>query len=327
MSTMELSDVGVVIIGRNEGLRLVKCLESLVTKTKKLVYVDSGSNDNSVKVAQDMNISVVNLDMTIPFTAARARNEGFELLIKSFPDLKYVQFVDGDCEVNPTWLYQAIKFLEMNPRVAVVCGRRRERYPGKSIYNLMCDIEWNTPIGEAKYCGGDALMRSSIFKETKGFNAGLIAGEEPELCVRIRKLGWKVWRIDEEMTLHDAAMSRFAQWWKRSVRAGHAYAEGVYIHGEHPENHWVKECRRAWLWAGFIPLFIILLLVINPNYAYVLFLIYPIQIIRIALQNKRPHSFKMAFFLVLGKFAELVGQFKFLKNMMLGQKIKLIEYK
>ena len=174
--------------------------------------------------------------MTIPFTAARARNEGFACVQRLLPTMRYVQFVDGDCEVVGSWLLQAQAFLDTHPDVAVVCGRRRERFPQRSIYNLLCDLEWDTPIGEAKACGGDALMRADAFAAACGFRADLIAGEEPELCVRLRANGWKVWRLAEEMTLHDATMTRFGQWWRRTLRGGYAFAEGASLHGAAPDN-------------------------------------------------------------------------------------------
>src|SRR3990167_5804095 len=221
------SAIGVVVIGRNEVERLERCLASLVGAAGKIVYVDSGSTDASVPMAQGLGVEVVALDMSRPFTAARARNEGFACLQRLQPDIHFVQFVDGDCEVVDDWLAKAQAFLCEHPAVAVVCGRRRERFPQRSIYNRMCDLEWDTPVGEAKACGGDALMRADAFAAVKGFRADLIAGEEPELCVRLRAIGWKVWRLGEEMTLHDAAMTHFSQWWQRTLRGGHAFAEGA----------------------------------------------------------------------------------------------------
>ncbi len=232
---------GAVVIGRNEGDRLRICLESILHLAVQTVYVDSGSTDSSVKMARDIGVEVVQLDMSIPFTAARARNEGFNRLLELEPGISYVQFVDGDCEMQHSWSEAALCFLQQHEYVAVVCGRRRERFPERSIYNLLCDIEWNTPIGEAKACGGDAMMRVQAFSGVQGFRNNLIAGEEPELCVRLRQAGWKIWRLVEEMTLHDAAMNRFSQWWKRSVRAGYAFAEGAAIHGAPPVGHWVEE--------------------------------------------------------------------------------------
>ena len=301
---MDISRVSVVIIGRNEGARLVRCLESLTSQFVQLVYVDSGSTDDSVNAAQSVGANVVALDMTVPFTAARARNEGFDRMKKLYPQTIYVQFVDGDCEVSPGWLQSAVNFLDANQGVAAVCGRRREKFPEKSVYNLLCDMEWNTPIGEAKACGGDVLMRVDAFENVNGFRPDLIAGEEPELCVRLRASGWKIWRLDQEMTLHDAAITRFGQWWKRTLRSGYAYAEGAQLHGAAPERHRVKEFRSTFIWGLGIPVTSFGLAIWLGGWGLSLLLVYPMQIVRIAFRGTKPAkgNWLRALFLVLGKF-------------------------
>ena len=324
------SRVGVVVIGRNEGERLERCLKSLIDQTSFVVYVDSGSTDNSVKLASALGVEVVNLDLNVPFTAARARNEGFDRLIAISPEIEYVQFVDGDCEVVSTWFTNAIDFLDVNSQYAVVCGRRRERYPEHSIYNLMCDSEWDTPIGDAKACGGDALMKVKAFLEAGGYRNQLIAGEEPELCVRLRKNGWKIWRLNNEMTLHDAAITKFSQWWKRNVRSGYAFAEGAYLHGAPPERHWVKESRRALVWGLGIPATALLVGILCWLCTIIIAMIYPLQLLRLALKNKReskPYPWKIAGFSLVSKFAETYGQIRFHYLRFFSRTAQLIEYK
>jgi GT2 family glycosyltransferase len=326
---MNMTRLGVVIIGRNEGERLVRCLDSLRISVIQLVYVDSGSTDGSVNAAQRAGANIVALDMTVPFTAARARNEGFERMRMLFPLTEYVQFVDGDCEVAPNWLNGAVRFLDANPLVAAVCGRRRERFPEKSIYNMLCDMEWDTPIGEAKACGGDVLMRVSAFENVHGFRPDLIAGEEPELCVRMRAAGWRIWRLEEEMTLHDAAITRFGQWWRRTRRCGYAYAEGAHLHGEPPERHRVNESRRVWIWGLIIPALTIFLVLIFGSLGMTVLLIYPLQFIRLALRDgqRGKKNWWHALFLVLGKFPEVAGQLSYVYNRLTGKAAHLIEYK
>lgn len=323
--------VGVVTIGRNEGERLQRCLESICNTTRRIVYVDSGSNDGSVGLSRAMGIEVVELDPRLPFCAARARNEGCARLLESYPGLEYVFFVDGDCEVRPGWLEQACHFLDEQPQVAVVWGRRRERYPERSVYNLLCDIEWEGPAsaGETKACGGDALMRVAAFRQVKGYRPDLICGEEPELCVRLRQAGWRIWRLGNEMTLHDAAMYRFGQWWKRMVRGGYAYAQGASLHGAPPERHWVAESRRAWIWGLFIPLAILLLIGLVGWWAILLLIIYPLQIIRLAVRGKRSarENWWRAGALVISKFPEMMGEMKFVLDRLRGANSRLIEYK
>jgi len=316
--------LGSVVIGRNEGERLKRCLAALAVASTRTIYVDSGSSDCSVDHARRIGVEVVELDLSIPFTAARARNEGFERLLALHPNLTYVQFVDGDCEVVVDWIPKAVTFLMDHPGCAVVCGRRLERYPEQSIYNWICDLEWDTPVGETTSCGGDALMRCDALRAAGGYRADLIAGEEPELCLRLRRAGWSVWRIDAEMTLHDAAMQRFAQWWARSVRSGHAYGEGAWLHGRSTDRHWVSENIRALFWSIGIPASALLISLIQGPSALLILAIYPLQVVRLWL---RSGSLAQSLFTVLSRFAETVGIWRFHVGRWRGRAGSLIEYK
>lgn len=324
-------NIGVVVIGRNEGDRLRQCLHS-ASGTERIVYVDSGSTDGSVEMARSLSVPVVELDLSIPFTAARARNAGFERLLDLAPDLQGVQFVDGDCKIVAGWLERAQQQLEARPDVAVVCGRRRERFPEQSIYNRLCDMEWDTPIGEATACGGDSMMRIEAFQQAGGFNPTLIAGEEPELCVRLRQQGWKILRLDAEMSLHDAQMKTFSQWWKRTYRAGHAYAEGAWLHGKSLQRHWVKESLSIWVWGLLLPLLALGLVRLSQGWSLLLLLGYPSLLYRIYSSKQRqglsPQDAELyALFCVLGKFAQLLGQLQFYQHKLLRKRSRLIEYK
>jgi glycosyltransferase involved in cell wall biosynthesis len=321
--------LGIVVIGRNEGGRLVSCLRSVKEEGDfQTVYVDSGSTDGSVSAAAELGVPVVNLDPARPFSAARARNEGFSALLARRPNLQFVQFIDGDCELVPGWIDKAMGFLSHRNDVAVVCGRRRERHPEASVYNRLCDIEWNTPVGEAIACGGDTMIRSDAFKAAGGFRTELIAGEEPEICLRLRLLGWKIWRLDAEMTRHDAAIMRFSQWWRRIMRSGYAYAEIARLHRNSKIRIYTEEAKRAVLWGGILPLVILISMAIHPVSAAG-FLLYPIQIARIALRQKgeRPTAWAYATFIVIAKFAEFQGLLKFYISRLVSGPSALIEYK
>ncbi|MFN3937272.1 MAG: glycosyltransferase [Gemmobacter sp.] len=318
------SDVAAVVIGRNEGQRLVDCLSSLAGEVGQVVYVDSGSADDSIESARHVGASVVVLDPGKPFTAARARNAGLAQLAAEPRPPAYVQLIDGDCILQPGWIAAALAHMEANPRTAVVCGRRRERFPDASLWNRVIDREWNTPVGPALACGGDALVRAAALHAVGGFREGLIAGEEPELCLRLRQAGWQVWRIDAEMTLHDAAMMRFGQWWRRSRRAGHAFAEGASLHGAPPDRHWVAETRRALVWGAALPAATVVMPLVHPAFL-VIWLIWPAQILRLAL---RPGwGLVHAALSVLGKVAEAQGVIGYHLGRIRGRRAGLVEYK
>ncbi len=320
--------IAVVVIGRNEGERLVKCLRSIRLNMSCTVYVDSGSTDGSTQAAERLGAHTISLTTVQPFTAARARNEGYAAVKALRPDIRLIQFIDGDCELVDGWLDKAAEFMNQRNDVAVVCGRLRELYPSASVYNRLCDLEWDTPLGEAAACGGNSLVRVEAIDAAGGFRAQLIAGEEPELCVRLREQGWKIWQLDAEMARHAAAMMRFGQWWIRAVRNGHAFIEVSRLHWHSPLSIWKKELTRTVLWSGVLPVLIGLGAVIYPATLGAI-LIYPLQICRIAITRgaTSSQSWSYAFFNTVAKFAEFQGIMKYCWCKFRRQTLELIEYK
>lgn len=329
---MTTTDVSVVVIGRNEGERLRRCLHS-VQEMARVVYVDSGSTDGSVAAATELGAEVVVLDSSLPFSAARARNAGLDRLVKQSPTAEFVLFVDGDCEVAPRFAAIGRQVLIDDARVAAVAGRLRERFPERSLYNRLCDMEWDVPRGAVKSCGGIAMFRVRALQEADGFNPRVVAGEEPELCLRLRRRGWTIQRVSEEMATHDAAMTRFSQWWKRAVRAGHAYAEGVALHGRTAERHFVRESLSGWLYGFFVPVVILLAAVVISPWALVAAVLYPLLLVRIAAGRRRSHgdpwrfAYLYAAACLLAKPAECWGQARYWVRRVLRRPPKIIQHK
>lgn len=320
--------IGVVVIGRNEGERLKSCLRSAIAPGRTVVYVDSSSTDGSVAFARSLGIDVVELGRDAPFTAARARNAGWARLDT---DIRFIQFVDGDCELHPAWIDTAAAYLRAHPIVAVVCGRRRERFPNASRYNRLCDLEWDTQVGEAESCGGDAMFRAIALRSAGGYRDDMIAGEEPELCYRLRRAGGRVVRLDAEMARHDAAITEFRQWWTRAVRAGHAFAEGDSLTALDPDGLWRREVRSTWAWTVGLPVLAVLLAYWTRGASLLLLLLYPVLWIRVFVRAARRWHWRdaalYATFALPAKFAHLVGILRFHRDRRAGRRGKLIEYK
>jgi hypothetical protein len=336
--TSAIEKIGLVVIGRNEGERLARCLKS-VRAVAKRVYVDSGSTDGSLALARDEGVALVELAMPPQFTAARARNSGLVRLLADDPDLEFVQMVDGDCEVHPGWIAAALAALRAEPDLALVFGRRRERYPERSIYNALCDDEWNAPVGESPGCGGDALFRVAALRQVDFYNPAMIAGEDTELSMRLRKAGWRLRRIDAEMTLHDAAITRFGQWWRRTQRSGHAFGEMAHLHPDARDPNWPRSVRSIIIWGGVMPamliLAILLVLTVNAQYwiaAALLAAPWPVRMAQLARrQRRRGLSAKVArasgTLLMLGKLPQLLGLIGYHFDRLSGRASRLIEYK
>ncbi len=330
----KIHSVGIVAIGRNEEEYLQAALESALKATPYVVYVDSGSTDNSLQIATKLGVAIVELDPAIPFTAARAYNTGVTRLLELSPSLEFVQFLDGDAQLLPEWVESAFQAMTQNPEVSVVCGRRREKFPHQSVYNLLADMEWDTPIGEIEECGPESMMRLSHFKKVRGFDESLIAGEEPEICFRLRLNGGKILRIDADTSQHDMNMMQFRQWWRRSRRGGYAFAEEAWIHRQAPGHYRQRQCLRIWLWVFGLPLTAISLFSVTHG---VSLLVLPVgyglnifKILRWAQQERQYNTAKAltySLFCLLIKFPEWHGQLEFFWLKLLGRRRQIIEYK
>lgn len=322
------STIAAVVIGRNEGQRLVNCLSSMKGEAARLVYVDSGSTDNSVEEARRTGAEVVLLDTSEPFTAARARNAGFEALVRGDTPPDYVQFVDGDCTLEPGWLTHAARALDETPDIGIITGWRAELHPEASVYNAMCDFEWHRPAGDIEACGGDMMVRRALFAQLEGFNPKVIAAEDDELCVRVRKAGYRVHRLPIPMTHHDAAMLRFTQWWQRAIRSGHGFAQVGDLH----PTHFVKERRRVWVFGAVLPFLAIVGAVLWWPLLAAVLVLYAISYTRTVRGLMKSgltfrESTRQSVFLFLSKFPNIVGLSRYWKRKRRGWDMEIIEYK
>ena len=248
--------LSVVVIGRNEGERLVRCLESVRAMADpggpvELIYVDSASTDGSPERAAALGAQVITVQPDRP-SAALGRNAGWRVA-----QAPIVLFLDGDTLLHSRFVADSLPEFQ-NPQVAAVWGHRREIRPDASLYNRVLDLDWIYPPGLSEFCGGDALMRRAALIEVDGFDATLIAGEEPELCRRLRARGGRILHVDRPMTGHDLAMTQWRQYWRRAVRAGHAYAEVAERFRGTDTPLWEREVRRNRIHGGVLLLSLVL---------------------------------------------------------------------
>jgi GT2 family glycosyltransferase len=322
------SNIAAVVIGRNEGARLVACLASLQGQVGRVVYVDSGSDDNSVAAAEAAGAQVVELDTSRPFTAARARNAGYQALIGSFNPPELIQFLDGDCVLEPGWIASAQSAFGGHTDLGIVTGWRAEMHPEASVYNALCDFEWHRPAGDIDGCGGDMMVRRTAFDAAGGFDPTIIAAEDEEFCTRVRKAGWRVHRLPVQMTRHDAAMLRFSQWWQRAVRTGHGFAQ---VGALHPE-YFARERMRVWVYGAALPVLAILSLVTTIWLLIAVLALYALSYVRtrqgLLVQGLDPaRATHQAVFLTLSKFPNLLGMLTYYWRRVRASDMRIIEYK
>lgn len=318
-----MTPIDLVLIGRNEGARLVAALASVKGQARQVVYVDSGSGDDSVAQAKQVGAKVVELDLATPFTAARARNAGFAAL----SDPQFVQFIDGDCVLVPGYLDAARDHLLTHDAVGMVTGWRSEIHRDASVYNQLADFEWRRPAGRIDACGGDMMVRAEAFRAIGGFDPTVIAAEDDEFCVRLRKAGWQLTRIPAEMTRHDMDMHRFGQWWKRAVRGGHGYAQVGHMH----PGYFRRERQRVLAYGLVLPLLFALGLAWGPLelLAVALYLTNYIRTARGLARMGLPvrEAWRHSVLITLSKIPNLIGMITYHLRRRRNAQMKIIEYK
>ncbi len=330
----KIAATGIVVIGRNEGERLRACLESLSDLDAPVVYVDSGSSDGSPELAASFGVDVLRLDPSRPFSAARGRNEGFAHLRQRYPQVEYIQFIDGDCKLALGWLHIAEVTLRNNPDYGAVTGHLQEMAPERSVYNRMCALEWKSAAGEitdiGKF-GGISMIRASVLDEVGGFNPDLIAGEEPELATRIKQAGYRIHKLDHAMAYHDAEISTFRQWWTRAVRAGHAIGAWANLNPERRDRDALREEMSTWFWGLIVPATTLLLLIPTKGASLILLLGYPLLMWRMyryrLSEGDTPEDARTyAKYTLIGKFANVIGLIKYYRDRRRNN-FEIIEYK
>jgi GT2 family glycosyltransferase len=328
-----LADVGVVVIGRNEGARLAACLDSLAALgCARVVYADSASSDGSAELARQRGAEVLVLDRSRPLNAARGRNAGLARLFELEPALAFVFFVDGDCRVVPGFLGAARAELVRDPGLAAVCGRRRELHLEASFYVRVVDSEWNTPVGEAQAFGGDVLVRVAALRSSGGYDEALNQGEDPELAFRLRRAGGRILRIAQDMTWHDVGLTRFSAWAKRHERGGQAYAHGALRHWREPGRYNQRALLSILCWGLALPVFALGASVPSGGASLLALLLYGrlwwrVRAQRVALGDDARHASRYAALIACGKLVEAWGVVRCLWALAFRRRALTVDYK
>jgi GT2 family glycosyltransferase len=325
--------IAAVVIGRNEVGHLGEALSSARSIGGPIVYVDSDSSDGSVAAAKAAGVATIELAPP-GLSAARGRNAGLAWLVEHFPEAEFVVFLDGDCVLHADFAWHAASALEADARVAIVVGHLHERSPATTVYSRLSALEWSSETGEIRdfgNLGGIMCARVSAIRAIGGFNAGMIAGEDSELGVRLALAGHRIVKIDSEMATHDNGISSFGPWWRRAVRAGHALAQRYMLNGKSA----IQDCKREFFstlfWGIGLPAAALVLAWPTQGWSLALALGYPLLAFRMATRGiaagrRISDAVAAACFGIAAKFANAVGVVKYFRNALSGE-YRIIEYK
>jgi len=264
--------ISIIVIGLNSAKTLESCLLSIKNMDvpeeailKNIIYVDGGSTDRSAQIAKAVDgVKIIELSSE-KATPGKQRNIGWRAA-----EGEWINFFDSDTEVDKNWLREAINNIDNG--IGAIFGQRKEKYPNKNWFHFIADLEWVKPVSDAKYFGGDVMIRRNVLEESGGYDESLIAGEDPELSARIRSMGYSIKGLDKIMCYHDINMDNFKQYFKRSARSGYGYASAGLKMLKNNENAWFLKMLKL-LCKGFLVLFFISISFLSTFRAGVLFAI------------------------------------------------------
>lgn len=243
-------DLSFVVIGFNESATLPACFRSIQEAeleglAVEIIYVDGGSTDTSIEIARSWKVDAC-LGGEKRRRAAENRNLGLRHARGEF-----VQFLDGDMQLEPGWIQAGLALLRQRPGTAVVWGYIREANPGP--YYRAMQLDWEFVEGPTRYCGGAALFRRGPLASLGGFPEDVAYGEEPYLCWRIRnELDKEVYHLHEPMVQHDLAYGGLRDYARRTVRCGETYAEIAARCLHTKERLWLREVVTSLGWASIL---------------------------------------------------------------------------
>ena len=323
--------VGTVLIGRNEAPRLARALQVLGENPARVIYVDSGSTDGSPEIAERAGVSALRLTEG-PFSAARGRQAGLERLLAQNPELEHVQFLDGDCAMDEGWIAAASQFLDENPAVAAVTGRLREQRDASSLLLRVVEVDWDLPSGDTDVIGGNSMMRVSALVAVGGWRADLVAGEELDLSTRLRTAGLRLHRLARDMCRHDIGITRWSEFWRRSIRTGHSYAELALLHRGAGPLRWQSRTLGNIGYGLMLPVLLVAGLLAYRPLAIAALAVDCLLVARLAVGRLRRGdpalvAFAYAFATAACKLAGGIGVLKLMASRARGRRPTLIEYK
>lgn len=196
-------NISIIIKALNEEKSIARAIESALAAVAPLggevILADSHSTDNTVSIAQTYPIRIVQLANPEERCCGIGPQLGYQVAQGEF-----IYILDGDMQMLPDFLPQAINFMQENPQVAGIAGNIIEMNTTSLEYvsrNEKNDAHRKPGIVD-RLDGGGLYRKSAI--ESVGYfsNRNLHSYEELDLAVRLRQAGWKLHRIDVDAVRH-----------------------------------------------------------------------------------------------------------------------------
>lgn len=234
---MELS---VIIVSYNTGDLIGACLQSLESAfsgKREIIVVDNASTDGSADFIGNNFPSVNLITNSTNRGFAAANNQGLSLCRG-----KYVFFLNPDAAAMPGAMDEAVSFMDQNlhiglagVRIIYPDGTGQEsvsyRYPGET---YISDELKGLKGSIACVLGAAMIARRECLRSVSGFDEDFfLYGEDQDLCLRIRKMGYEIGYTDASVIVHISGQSErhtpLAELWRKKTRAEYCFYRKHYF--------------------------------------------------------------------------------------------------
>lgn len=193
-----LPTVAVVVPARNESAFIDKCLAALIAQSYpsnllSVTVVDNESIDDTHAIATARGIRVVSIGNVL---VGEVRNFGARL---SHSDV--IAFVDADCVVGCDWVRAAVDALR-DPVVGAVGGDCLSNSAGTWVETAWKDTSPSQAARVSALPGASMAFRRTTFESVGGFNGNLSAGEDDDICARVRSQKLEIVAIPACQSVH-----------------------------------------------------------------------------------------------------------------------------
>jgi glycosyltransferase involved in cell wall biosynthesis len=195
--------VSVIIKALNEEERIAATIESALRAVAavggEVVLADSCSSDRTVELAMKYPVRIVQLAHPNERRCGVGPQLGYQ-----HSNGEFIYIVDGDMQMLEGFLEEALDVLARQPDVAGVGGRVVELNTESLEYVAREErVAAHRQAGIVDRLDGGGLYRRSAIEAAGYFSdRNLHSYEEFDLGVRLRSLGWKLWRIPRGAVNH-----------------------------------------------------------------------------------------------------------------------------
>jgi glycosyltransferase involved in cell wall biosynthesis len=222
--------VSIIIKALNEEKNICAAIESSLAALREVggevILADSHSSDRTVELASRYPIRVVQLLDPQERCCGAGPQLGYQHACGD-----YLYLLDGDMQLVPGFLTKALAFLAQHPEAAGVGGRLVELNTESLEYHERGQrAAPHLAPGEVDRLDGGGLYRRRAIHEAGYFSdRNLHSYEEFDLAVRLRTLGWKLWRIPADAATHYGHDAPPYQLLVRRWRSGYVCGPGELL--------------------------------------------------------------------------------------------------